>query len=236
MFFLRRKLGILALMLLLIGAVIGSQRAGEYLYQNHMKDEGVQTSGKAKAGGKPPVVVVDPGHGGSDPGKVGINKVLEKDLNLQIATKVKALLEKQGISVIMTREDEKGLAESKVEDLKERVNIINKTKPVLAVSIHQNSYTSEGIHGAQVFYYSHSAVGEKAAKTMQEALLMADADNRRQAKANDTYYMLKKTKAPIIIVECGFLSNSQEAEKLITEEYQNTMAEAICKGILECMP
>lgn len=236
--FLRRKLGILALMVLLIGAVVGSQKAGEFLYRNYMADKGVQTAARGKSEGKTEgkqVVILDAGHGGSDPGKIGINKALEKDLNLQIAKKVKSLLEKQGITVVMTREDEKGLGGSKAEDLKKRVEIINETKPDLAVSIHQNSYTSEGIHGAQVFYYSHSTEGEKAAKVMQESLLTAIPDNTRQAKANDTYYMLKKTKVPVIIVECGFLSNSQEAEKLVTDEYQNTMADAICEGIKKCL-
>ena len=71
---------------------------------------------------------------------------------------------------------------------------------------------------------------------MQQALLTADPDNKRQAKANDTYYMLKKTEVPVIIVECGFLSNSQEAEKLGSDEYQNALAEAISEGIKDCLP
>ncbi len=170
-----------------------------------------------------------------DPGKVGINKALEKDLNLQISMKVKTILEKQGITVLMTREDENSIADSKVEDMKKRVSIINEKKPDLAVSIHQNSYSGESIHGAQVFYFTHSAEGEKMAKTMQESLLSADPDNTRQAKANDTYYMLKKTSPPVIIVECGFLSNQEEADKLITDEYQNILAEAIANGVLKCL-
>lgn len=228
--FLRRKLGILVLMVLLGAAVVGSQKAGEYLYQNYMADKEVQTAAEVKAGGKQ-VVVVDAGHGGWDPGKVGINKALEKDLNLQVAKKVKANLEKQGFAVIMTREDENELADTKAEDLKKRVSIINEAKPAMAVSIHQNSYPEESIHGAQVFYYTHSKSGENAAKVMQEALLSVDPENKRQAKANDTYYMLKKTEVPVIIIECGFLSNSQEADKLVDDKYQQTVADAICEGI-----
>lgn len=231
----RRKLGLLALILLLGCAVAGSQKAGEYLYQNYMVDESVQTAAQAKADGKQ-VIAIDAGHGGKDPGKVGINQALEKDLNLEIAKKVKSNLEKQGFAVVMTREDAEGLADSKAEDMKARVSIINKAKPSLAVSIHQNSYPEESIHGAQVFYYTHSKEGENAAKVMQQALLAADPDNKRQAKANDTYYMLKKTEVPVIIVECGFLSNSQEAEKLGSDDYQNTLAEAISEGIKECLP
>ena len=232
--FLRRKIGILGLLILLVCAVIGSQKAGEYLYKNYMGSDTKETAAVAKQGEKP-VIVIDAGHGGSDPGKVGVNKALEKDVNLAIANKVKALMEKQGVKIIMTREDENGIANSKAEDMKERVAIINREKPDLAVSIHQNSYGGESIHGAQVFYYTHSKGGEKAAGIMQEALLAADPDNTRQAKANDTYYMLKKTEVPVIIVECGFLSNYEEAEKLVNEEYQDALAEAVCAGIIKCL-
>lgn len=226
----RRKLGILGLLVLLVCAVIGSQKAGEYLHQNYLDRETKETAAAAKAKEKQ-VVVIDAGHGGFDSGKVGVNQALEKDLNLQIANKVKTMLEKQGIKVFMTRKDENSLAGTKVEDMKTRVSIINEEKPSLAVSIHQNSYTQESIHGAQVFYFTHSKEGEKSAKIMQDALLAADPENTRQAKANDTYYMLKKTNSPVIIVECGFLSNRAEADKLTTEEYQNALTEAICKGV-----
>ena len=107
--------------------------------------------------------------------------------------------------------------------------------PQFAVSIHQNSYHEESIHGAQVFYYKHSAEGEQLAAVMQKALLAIDKENRRQAKADDTYYLLKRTEVPTIIVECGFLSNREEAEKLVTDEYQQQVAEAIVKGIEACM-
>lgn len=212
-----------------MGVVIGSQRLGEYLYEQTDVENEIETAGDTAE----MVVVVDSGHGGSDPGKVGINGAIEKDVNLKIAIKLKSLLEEQGIKVIMTREDENGLADSKVEDLKKRVSIINQEKPLLAVSIHQNSYQGESIHGAQVFYFTHSQEGEKAAKIIQEALLEADSENTRSAKANDTYYMLKKTEVPVVIVECGFLSNQKEADLLVTEEYQQKVAEAVVNGIIK---
>ena len=212
-----------------------SHKLGEYLY-GHAGEADVETAGSIIDENEENTdkirIVVDSGHGGSDPGKVGINGALEKDVNLKIAKKIEKLLEKNHVQVIMTREDENGLADSKVEDMKKRVSIINEKKPVLAVSIHQNSYGQESIHGAQVFYYSHSKEGEAAAQVMQEALLSIDPGNKRQAKANDTYYMLKKTEVPLIIVECGFLSNQEEAEKLVTEEYQMKIAEAVCEGVL----
>ena len=149
------------------------------------------------------------------------------------AQKVQNLLEEQGIKVVMTREDESSLRESKAGDLKARVELINQTKPALVVSIHQNSYSDENIHGAQVFYYTHSKDGENAANILQEALRKIEPENHRQAKANDTYYVLKKTEVPVVIVECGFLSNQKEAEKLCSEDYQIQVAQAIVDGILE---
>ncbi|MCI8712229.1 MAG: N-acetylmuramoyl-L-alanine amidase [Ruminococcus sp.] len=220
----RKKLGIVVLMAALAGIIFLSQTAGERLYE--------QVSGKADAGN---LVVIDSGHGGKDPGKVGVNGVNEADVNLKIAQKLKKILEAQGVTVIMTREDEGSLAGSKSEDMQKRVSIINEKKPALAVSVHQNSYSSEEVHGAQVFYYTNSAEGGKAARIMQEALLDVDGDNKRKEKANDTYYMLKRTDVPVIIVECGFLSNRAEADLLVTEEYQDWLAEAIAKGILEYM-
>lgn len=178
------------------------------------------------------IVIIDAGHGGKDPGKIGVNDVLEKDLNLQIAKKVKENLEKQKVTVIMTREDDTA-EDGKMADMKKRVALINEEKPAIAVSIHQNSYSQADIKGAQVFYYEHSEVGKNAALIMQEELKQIDSENTREAKGNDTYYLLKKTEVPTIIVECGFLSNAQEAEKLTDETYQNELANSICDGIIK---
>ncbi len=232
----RRKAGIVLGVLILCGMTAGIQMLGDWLLRSADRtEEAEETAAQAEKeveGQKDAaVIVVDSGHGGSDPGKVGINGALEKDVNLSISKKLQKCLETEGYQVIMTREDENGLADSKVEDMKTRVTLINEKKPLLAVSIHQNSYGQESIHGAQVFYYTHSGEGEKAAKVMQEALLGADPDNTRQAKANDTYYLLKRTEVPAIIVECGFLSNKEEADRLNTEEYQQKLAEAITQGI-----
>ena len=109
---------------------------------------------------------------------------------------------------------------------------MEEAKADLAVSIHQNSYPDPAIKGAQVFYYTSSVEGKQLAKRLQERLVKGlDPQNHRQAKANDSYYLLKKTACPIVIVECGFLSNREEAEKLSTDEYQEKVADAICNGI-----
>lgn len=181
---------------------------------------------------------MNPPHGAEDPGKVGVNNVLEKDLNLQVAKKVQEKLENKGIQVVMTRDDDIGLydeteSNKKLADMRKRVSLINEVKPDIVVSIHQNSYSDSSVKGAQVFYYKHSKEGEEAARLMQEELKSLDEDNKRQIKANDTYYMLKKTAVPTIIVECGFLSNPKEADLLTTDEYQEKIAEAICSGIIK---
>lgn len=184
------------------------------------------------------VVVVDAGHGGRDPGKVGVDGCREKDLNLEIAKKVQAILEQQDIKVIMIRDTDKGLYEEqtsnkKVQDMKNRCALINETEPDCVVSIHQNSYHEEYVSGAQVFYYSSSAEGKALAEALQSELVSyADPENHRQAKANDSYYLLKKTEAPIAIVECGFLSNWKEAAKLQDDGYQSRVAWAVSMGIL----
>lgn len=185
-----------------------------------------------------PCVVIDAGHGGRDPGKVGINGVLEKDLNLEIALLLKQFLEADDIRVILTRDSDVGLydenaSNKKVQDMKRRVALIEEAHPVITVSIHQNSYHEESVHGAQVFYYTNSAEGKKLADVIQEELIeKADPDNKKQAKANDSYYLLKKTGTPIVIVECGFLSNSAEAEKLCTDSYRERIAWAIHMGVV----
>ncbi len=183
-------------------------------------------------------VVLDAGHGGNDPGKIGVDDSLEKDLNLIIAKKVQKLLEQQDVKVVMTRETDAGLYEEqtsnkKVQDMKNRCALINETQPDCVVSIHQNSYHEEYVTGAQVFYYGTSKEGERLAEILQEKLIThADPENHRQAKANESYYLLKKTEAPIVIVECGFLSNWEEAKKLQEDSYQNQIAWAVSMGIL----
>lgn len=188
---------------------------------------------------KKKVVVIDSGHGGNDPGKIGVDKSLEKDINLEITKKLKAYLEASDIEVVLTRDSDQGLYKSsdsqkKIADMKNRCKIINEASPELVVSIHQNSYHQEAISGGQVFYYSKSERGKRLAEILQKRFdyVMGDA-NRRQAKANSNYYLLLHVKQPIVIVECGFLSNWEEAALLNSEEYQDRLAWTIHMGIME---
>lgn len=185
------------------------------------------------------IVCVDPGHGGTDPGKVGINGQLEKDINLAIAKKLKTYLEASDVTVVLTRDKDMGLyssgdAHKKMADMRKRCQLIGEAKPDLVISIHQNSYHEEAIRGGQVFYYKTSVRGKQLAQILQERFdyVLGDA-NKRQAKANDNYYLLLHVKEPIIIAECGFLSNWEEAEKLETKEYQDRLAWTLHMGIME---
>lgn len=184
-------------------------------------------------------VVVDAGHGGDDPGKVGVNGALEKDINLEIAKRLAVLLEQSDVKVVMTREDENGLYDAdadrkKVQDMKRRIALMEEASPDLVVSVHQNSYEDASIKGAQVFFYTGSVEGKELAETIQSRMVSGlDPENHRAAKANDSYYLLKKTTRPIVIVECGFLSNPQEAEQLLDPVYQERVAWQIHMGVLQ---
>lgn len=183
-------------------------------------------------------LVIDAGHGGNDPGKIGYGGILEKDINLAIALLLKDSLEKENIYVVLTRETDRNLADEgstnqKRADMQNRCEIISNANPVFTISIHQNSYPSPEVAGAQVFYYTNSSVGCTLATTLQTALREhLNPDNHRQPKANDNYYLLKKTPTPTVIVECGFLSNPSEAALLATSEYQQKVVNAISAGIL----
>lgn len=209
---------------------------GSMFLQRAERVQAVYTMGSGKTH---PVVVIDAGHGGKDPGKVGVNEILEKDINLRISLRLKSLLEQNDVVVVMTREEDKDLASEnasnrKNEDLRARANLVAETKPTVMVSIHQNSYPEAEVDGAQVFYYSGSETGRQLGNMVQNSLKAEINDgNHRVAKANKDYYLLKKSACPAVIVECGFLSNPQEAGLLATEEYQEKIAFAIHLGIME---
>lgn len=177
-------------------------------------------------------VILDAGHGGIDVGKTGVNGEKEKDINLEISKKIKRFLSDSNVTVKMTREGDERLADSQREDLKARTDIMN-GGALLAVSIHQNSYRDPAVSGAQVFYYTGSEEGRTAAGMIQAELNALAPDNEKEIRANDSYYILKNTRIPTVIVECGFLSSYTEAEKLVDDEYQNRIAEAVSEGILQ---
>lgn len=186
-------------------------------------------------------VVIDPGHGGNDPGGIGVSGVLEKDVNLSVALFLKESLEQQGIKVVMTRDTDKalyseGASNKKKEDLAKRIQIITEADPDFVICIHQNIFTDSKYSGAQVFYYKDSAESARLAACLQNQLIAGvDPENTRVPKSNMNYYMLKNSPVPIVIVECGFLTNTEEEAKLGTLEYQRKLAWNIYLGTMQYM-
>ena len=190
------------------------------------------------AGEEAHFIVIDSGHGFFDAGKIGVSGALEKDINLAIALKLKADLESQGFHVRMTRENDVQLYDGmrpsdKKEDMQKRVSLMTDGNCILAVSIHQNSFPDASVSGPQVFYFEQSAESSAIASVMQDTLNNSlNPPKPRVCKSNNDYYILKKTPTPIIIVECGFLSNETEAALLVTDAYQEKLVRAVYLGAI----
>lgn len=186
----------------------------------------------------PYTIFIDAGHGGFDPGKVGIDGTLEKDINLSIALQLQTLLEQNDIKVVMSRTEDIALSSpedsnQKRSDMRNRLEKMRKSNANLIVSIHQNSFPSKKESGAQVFFLANSSQSETLAHQLQTQLVRTlDPTNHRKEKSNDSYYLLKNAPVPMAIVECGFLSNLEESSKLNSEAYQQQVAWAIHLGLL----
>ncbi|WP_019907969.1 N-acetylmuramoyl-L-alanine amidase CwlD [Thermoanaerobacter indiensis] len=179
------------------------------------------------------VVVIDAGHGGPDPGKPGKYGKDEDELNLEIAQKLRELIEESGGIVVMTREDDTLSDGSLSKDLKNRVVKANEVIADVLISIHLNSFSQSKYKGAQVFYQNNSEKGKLLAELIQQELRNTlDPDNDRMAKSSNSYYLLRNAKMPAVIVECGFMSNPEEEKLLNDEKYQYKIAWAIYKGLI----
>jgi len=178
------------------------------------------------------IIVVDAGHGGWDPGMVS-GKVEEKGINLSIAKKLQVFLEQGGATVIITRLDDSDLAKNKAGDMHVRRLIANTSSADIFVSIHQNSYHKDSVKGFQAFYFNESDNSMKLANCIQDSLKeFVNPSNRLGARANKNYYVLKQTQMPAVLVECGFLTNYNERNKLTSNEYQEKIAWGIYLGIV----
>lgn len=193
-----------------------------------------------------PVVVVDAGHGGIDGGAEGAGGVAEQDINLHIALFLKEELEDHDVLVVMTREDRNGLYDLdqagairtlKTMDMHERKRIIEEADPDLTVSVHLNSFTQDAsVRGAQVFYPASG--GDAAQRSETAAVIIQEAFNEtvngaapRTEQGKDDVFLLRDVTSPIIIAECGFLSNPEDLERLKTEKYQKEMASVMADGV-----
>ena len=180
------------------------------------------------------LIVIDAGHGGFDPGAIGITGKEEKAINLAIALKLQALLEQGGANVILTRATDDAVAKNKRDDMKTRKIIKDEADGDIFLSIHLNSFPEEKYKGAQTFYPKGSVESKIMAESIQNSLInILDKGNNRIAKELDDMYLIKKSKIPSAIVECGFVSNSEEEAKLSTSEYQDKIAWAIYVGLTE---
>lgn len=189
----------------------------------------LDVSGVSLSGRK---IIVDAGHGGSDKGCTGVDGRLEKEVNLEIAQKVQARLEKEGVEVVMTRETDDAIAPTKEEDMALREQIILTENADAFLSIHQNEYADDSsMSGPQVFYAFQGTQGKKLAVAIQ-TMLNSNLDLASPRMAlNVPYDLLIPGTQPSCTVECGFFSNPEEEALLQTEDYQNKLAGLIVDGI-----
>lgn len=188
---------------------------------------------------KKATVIIDAGHGEPDGGCVGSDGTKEAGLNLSVSKKLEDLL-KNDYNTIMTRSDENGIhsagaktiTEKKRSDMQKRKSIKESSGADIFVSIHMNQFEQSKYFGAQVIYDKSNENAKRLAQEIQKQLSLIDENNKRQAMAcNGSVFLLKSSQVASVIVECGFLSNSPELEKLKTDEYQNQLAQAIKQGI-----
>ena len=183
-------------------------------------------------------VVIDAGHGGEDGGASSRSGVLESELNLQIALITNDLLRFAGVRTQMIRTQDisvytegGSIQEKKISDLKARVKMVENTPNALLLSIHQNFFPEAKYHGAQVFYAKTPGSEDLAERTQGSLRTCADPENRRRCKPSESVYLMEKVSCTAILVECGFLSNEPEAERLTQKPYQQTLSGAVCAAL-----
>lgn len=185
-------------------------------------------------------IVIDPGHGEPDGGAVSCTGIPESRYNLEIALRLKDLLNLLGHKTILTRTSTssvytKGntIAEKKISDLKERVRIVENIPKALLVSIHQNQFSEEIYSGAVVLYGKQSN-SKRLADSIQTAFVQhLNPGSKRKAKAADGVYLMEHISCPAVLVECGFLSNVQEEAKLRSAEYQKKICCILASSVSE---
>lgn len=186
------------------------------------------------------VIVIDPGHGGPDGGAVGRDDTVEKDIALSVSKQLQRYLQQAGALVYLTRENDadladegtSGLARRKSEDIRKRMEFIEKKNADFFLTIHLNALPSEQWHGAQTFFYPKFDENRHLARMVQAEIRRNMENTNREALAIDGIYLLKHATIPGALVEIGFLSNVAERELLKQETYQESMAASIYQGIL----
>lgn len=191
----------------------------------------------------PPQIILDAGHGGFDGGAVASDGTVEKDINLEICLTLENMLRQNGYEVIMTRTDDTAtdstdsdkIATRKKSDLKNRLDLMTKYPDAVFVSVHLNKFTTSAANGSQVFYSGRDEKSKLLGEKIQGSIVrLLQPDNTRvNKKATSSTYLLYNATIPAVLVECGFLSNTAELERLKNPEYQKEMAFGIFCGIME---
>ena len=190
-----------------------------------------------------PLVIIDAGHGGFDGGAEGLGGIVEKDVNLPIALKLRDLLRAEGFRVIMTRESDvstcdEGLgsiSEKKTSDIMNRYEILKENPDAIYIGIHQNKFPESSSFGAQMFYGPRSEQSEILAGILQQNFreLLQPENKREPKKAENNIFLLYHAPIPAVLIECGFVSNPGDAAKLVDESYQNKLAYVISGSLLQ---
>ena len=188
-------------------------------------------------------VIVDAGHGGDDGGAIGIDGTVEKDINLDIALKLEKILKFYGFNVIMTRTQDvmtcddglDSLRKRKISDIHNRFELMRKNPDAIFISVHQNKFEDSSQHGTQVFYSGNDERSKELAEAIQTSvtLTLQRKNERVVKKSGSGIYLLYHAKIPAVLVECGFISNSDEVKKLKDESYRMKLAILIADGLLK---
>lgn len=220
---------LLIMLLIVLGALLHALRASSV---------SVLPDGEEKR-----TVIIDAGHGGEDCGAVGVNGSFEKDINFAVSNMLSDMLKMAGFDVILTRTEDKLLyteeqnikGKRKIYDLKNRLAIAEANPDAIFISIHMNKFPIEKYSGLQVYYSENTDDGKALADAVQRSVskrLQPD-NNRKIKKAGSGIYLLDKAVNTAILIECGFMSNGAECERLSDKDYQRTLSFCIFCGIIE---
>lgn len=187
------------------------------------------------------VIVIDCGHGGEDPGAVGVNNVYESDVNLSFGLKFNGILKLNGYDTVLTRNDKNDIADKSLDtiakrkksDMYKRLDIYNSSLKNVAISIHQNIFPAKSCSGTQVFYSKQNPLSKVLADNITTSVVSnLQNDNERISKESNGIFLLDNAKVPAIIVECGFLSNENETYLLCDKEYQKKFSYCLFQGLM----
>ena len=207
-----------------------------------LKPFGVKNAQDAMASEAKKTIIIDPGHGGEDSGAIGCSGVLEKDLNLEISMSIGAILEENGFNVIYTRTEDRMLylpeenikGMRKLSDLKSRVRISEENEGAIFISIHMNSFGDAKYSGLQIYARDNDTESLSLAEAVRREVISAcEPENKRAVKSGDKIYVLKNNVNTAILIECGFLSNEEECERLSQKEFQKELSFSIVCGIIK---